>query len=36
MFGGVRFDGIELSGGYQRRRGSFEQALSALLAKLRA
>jgi hypothetical protein len=33
--GSVRFDGTELSCGYQRYRGSFEQPLSALLTKLR-
>ena len=36
VFGSVRFDGTELSCGYQRFGRSFEQSLSALLAKFRA
>jgi len=35
MLGSVSFDGTELFCGYRRRRRSFEQSLSALLAKLR-
>jgi hypothetical protein len=34
--GSVRFDQTELFCGYQRCRGSFEQSLATLLAKLRA